>query len=352
MIVDDRRDLDFAVSILPAVSRTFAISIEGLPDELRDAVRTAYLLCRIVDTIEDESPIPASDRESLFDAFDAALGDDQVDPAAFERRCARLDLARGSADGDLCRGAGAIFRSFRTLPDPQRDVIRARVSEMSKGMRETCARMDYDGALQIADVEDLELYCYFVAGTVGEMLTGLFELGVPDLSGPARAGLRERAESFGIGLQLVNILKDAAGDSQRGVCYLPESLAAEHGLRLDRILDPASRDAALALIRHVSTDACSHLERAREYVALWPTHEAGMAVRRFCAVPLALAFATLAVIMDGSDTLRPGVTPKVSREVVARILHETSTSADSDESLAALFDRCLALRVEAVGNPA
>src|SRR5262245_59781668 len=100
MIVDERRDLEFATAILPFVSRTFAISIEGLPDGFRDAVRTAYLLCRIVDTIEDESPLASASRESLFDAFDTALADDTVEAAAFERLCERIDLARGSADGD------------------------------------------------------------------------------------------------------------------------------------------------------------------------------------------------------------------------------------------------------------
>jgi len=47
---DDRA---FCQAALPRVSRTFALSIEGLPETLRDAVRAAYLLCRVVDTVED-----------------------------------------------------------------------------------------------------------------------------------------------------------------------------------------------------------------------------------------------------------------------------------------------------------
>ena len=52
--------LRFGRSILPAVSRTFALSIRVLPGELGRAVLTAYLLCRIADTLEDEPVLPAA----------------------------------------------------------------------------------------------------------------------------------------------------------------------------------------------------------------------------------------------------------------------------------------------------
>ena len=71
------------------------------------------------------------------------------------------------------------------------------------------------GNLVLTDLEDLKNYCYFVAGIVGEMLTELFLLGRPTLSGVA-AFLRGRAAAFGEALQLVNILKDAAGDAAEG----------------------------------------------------------------------------------------------------------------------------------------
>ena len=44
----------FGREVLPAVSRTFALSIRVLPGTLGRAVLTAYLLCRIADTVEDD----------------------------------------------------------------------------------------------------------------------------------------------------------------------------------------------------------------------------------------------------------------------------------------------------------
>ena len=67
-------------------SRTFALSIAALPEALRDAVRVAYLLCRIVDTVEDDETLGAPLRTELFDAFDALMVDDGASAEAFERQ--------------------------------------------------------------------------------------------------------------------------------------------------------------------------------------------------------------------------------------------------------------------------
>jgi len=54
----------FQARMLAGVSRTFALTIPQLPPELARVVSNAYLLCRIVDTIEDEPGIsPAMKRE-------------------------------------------------------------------------------------------------------------------------------------------------------------------------------------------------------------------------------------------------------------------------------------------------
>jgi phytoene/squalene synthetase len=50
----------FGREILPAVSRTFALSIRVLPGTLGQAVLVSYLLCRVADTLEDEPTPPPS----------------------------------------------------------------------------------------------------------------------------------------------------------------------------------------------------------------------------------------------------------------------------------------------------
>jgi len=339
------RDTEFCSTILPRVSRTFALSIEALPDSLRAAVRSAYLLCRMVDSIEDEPTLEGAQRNELFDIFDRLLEEglaDGTDAAELELSCARASVGGTGADGELCRGAGAVFRAFRALPPWQRDAIRPHVLEMSGGMRSYCAR---GVAPRLVDLADLERYCYFVAGTVGNLLTVLFEQTVEGLSEELRSALRDRAVSFGIGLQMVNVVKDVAPDfRERGVCFLPLDLAREHGLEVERLLDPAMRDAGVAVVRAVCARAREHLRRAEEYVALWPAsgpgEQAGRSVRLFCVVPLALALATLRTVEQGNDTLRAGAEPKVSRTTVARVLAEAAGAAASNRALTALLCRC------------
>lgn len=190
----------FCEAILLQVSRTFALSIDLLPGNLRAAVRTAYLLCRIVDTIEDEAALDRTVRASLFDAFDLLLANAGVAPEPFERACSKAVGSPG-ADVELCNGAGAVFRTLRRLPEHQREVIRPPVRKMSRGMREYSFRADNVGSLRLTDLADLERYCYFVAGTVGELLTDLFEQTLPELPNTRRVAIRARAVAFGLGLQ-------------------------------------------------------------------------------------------------------------------------------------------------------
>jgi farnesyl-diphosphate farnesyltransferase len=333
---ETRDDIAFCTAALPRVSRTFALSIEALPDCLREAVRTAYLLCRIVDTVEDDPGIQLADRRMLFGRFDALLAADEAEPLCFEQACAELMTgAQGSeAEHELCLNAGAVFRRFRSLSPAQRAAIRPHIVEMSRGMREYALR-EVAGDLGLASMTDLERYCYFVAGTVGELLTSLFLQIVP-VDDTTKAELDSRAVSFGLGLQMVNIVKDAAADFSRGICYLPRGLAERLGLPLGALLDPPRRELALALVRAVCQRARQHLDRAREYTELWPV-PAGLPIRLFCAVPLALALSTLDEVEHGPDTLRPGRCPKVTRESVSRIQRDAAAAVLTNQSLDELF---------------
>lgn len=334
---DHEEDEAFCAEILPRVSRTFALSIAALPPGIGEVVRTAYLLCRIVDTVEDEPGLDPVRRKRLFDVFDRQVERDEVSEHLFRDASAGL---RGGADGaeaELCRRSDAVFREFRRLSKQDREVIRPHLLEMSHGMRLYAARGDLAGGrLRIADVSDLERYCYFVAGTVGMMLTELFEMGVPGLSSEARLALRGRAVAFGQGLQLVNILKDVAEDAARGSLFLPRDLLAHAHLEEHDLLAPERRSDGMTVVAVLADRARAHLERAVEYTLAWPV-EGGRFARVFCAVPLALALATLEEIERGEETLRSGRTPKVTRSFLMELLERVAAAAGDDRALSRLF---------------
>jgi farnesyl-diphosphate farnesyltransferase len=203
-------------------------------------------------------------------------------------------------------------------------------------MKEYMERGQREEKLRLLDVDDLERYCYFVAGTVGELLTSLFEGTMPNLDAKLREEIHQYSVSFGLGLQMVNIVKDVATDYKRGDCFLPQSLADEYGISLDDILDPKRRKAAMSVVQAVCRRARFHLKRAEKYTALWPVPE-GKAIRLFCTVPLALALATLKEVEEGTDTLIPERTPKVSREIVARVVSEAQQAISANGLLSQML---------------
>ncbi len=349
-------DREFCAATLPGVSRTFALSIQALPADLRDAICVAYLLCRVVDTVEDDRRKTPQVRGALFDMFDRVLSEaregDGSSAVDFEEAARAAELGVTDHEKTLCHGAGSVFRTFASLPDPQREAIFPSVLEMSRGMRSYSERADREGGLKLRDLEDLEKYCYYVAGTVGELLTALFALSTP-VDEATRAAVDERAVSFGLGLQLVNILKDVAEDALRGDCFLPQKQAAEHGLELASIMAPSERSKGLALLRSVSARARQHLDNAEEYTLLWPS-VAGE-IRLFCTVPLALALATLREVELGDDALLPNRAPTVTRALVMKVFEDAVTAtrsgleqAQSDRALRTLFDRS---RTGIIGRP-
>src|SRR5438093_9581500 len=62
-------DDDFQSAMLEGVSRTFALTIPQLPSRLCRVVSNAYLLCRIVDTIEDEPSLSGARKDYFCRQF-------------------------------------------------------------------------------------------------------------------------------------------------------------------------------------------------------------------------------------------------------------------------------------------
>ncbi len=232
-------------TLLLRTSRTFALSIPLLPEPTRREVTLAYLLFRIADTLEDAVHWRREQRLAALSAFERALRDSDVSRAQV---LAEEWVANRPCDHDgyldLLRELPQILAAVSNLDAQARDAIIGHTLRTAEGMARFVARGDEDGRLQLIDLDDLRAYCYAVAGIVGEMLTALF-LMRPGPHQRAAAVLERTAATFGEGLQLVNILKDADADARHGRVYLP----AEVPRRLVFELARADLDAADAYVR-------------------------------------------------------------------------------------------------------
>jgi farnesyl-diphosphate farnesyltransferase len=327
-------DGDFCRAMLPLVSRTFAACIGLLPEPLRHRVLVSYLLCRIADTVEDHPGLDRAEKGRLLAAFSASLADDAAAPAPL---AAAFAVPR-DADGLLTREQAAVWREFQAFPPRVRAAIRPWVQEMCDGMAGFAARQPEPGAFSALDrVEDLDRYCWFVAGTVGHLLTDLFRIQSPRIDAARHARLKALATDFGLGLQLTNIIKDVADDRRRGWSFVPRDLCAAEGFSPEELLDPARSAAAAAVMGRLIAKTRAHLDRSLAYCLELPRED--YRIRLFCLTPLYFAVRTLAAAAADKRLLDPAHKVKITRRQVYRILASTHLVAPSDALVAGYYRR-------------
>ncbi len=325
-------DEAYQEQILPHVSRTFALTIPQLPAALRLAVTNAYLLCRIADTIEDEPALSPAETLAYLERFKAVVaGHGEAGQLASEvdRRLSERTLP---TERDLVRNMVRVVNVTASLTAPQRAAIQRCVDLMCYGMPRFQSTASLRGLARSADLDD---YCYYVAGCVGEMLTELF-CEYSEGAAVHRAELQRRAVSFAQGLQMTNILKDVWEDRSRGACWLPQEVFTPHGVDLTR-LSPEPRDPRFdAGMSDLIAVAHAHLRNALDYTLLIPGSEAG--IRRFCLWAVGLAVLTLQKI-GKNPGFTAGSQVKISRSAVAMTRFLTDLSVRNDWLLRKLFSQ-------------
>jgi farnesyl-diphosphate farnesyltransferase len=278
-------------ALLQKTSRTFALSIPMLPEPTRAQVAIAYLVFRIIDTLEDAVHWSPPRRLKALAEMKSLLG--SLDPEHGQRVATRW-LERPPLDHEgyleLLAATPHVLEALSGLADGARASIVRHALRSVAGMSVFVDQSDPNGHLRLQTLEDLRDYCYAVAGVVGEMLTDLFLLGRPELAGVARE-LRERAVRFGEGLQLVNILKDVNADAAAGRLYLPPSVP------LRTVFELARADLAVA------NEYCDVLHTAGAERGLWA----------FNSLNTKLALASLVMLEAG------GLGAKLSRMQVSRL---------------------------------
>ncbi len=325
-------DPAYQESILPHVSRTFALTIPQLPPALRTAVTSAYLLCRIADTIEDEPALSAADTHACLRRFTAVV-QGREDAARFALDVTpRLSGHTLPAERDLLANTARVMRVLRSFDERQRSAIRRCIEVMCHGMHDFQRTASLAG---LARSTDLDAYCYYVAGIVGETLTELFCGYSPHIE-RHYAALFALAPSFGQGLQMTNILKDVWEDRGRGACWLPQEVFRRHDVEL-ATLTPERSDARFhAGVLELIGVAHGHLRNALTFTLLIPPEEAG--IRRFCLWAIGLAALTLRKIQE-TPGYSCGGQVKVSRSAVAMTQSLTNLSVRNDRLLRQLFER-------------
>jgi farnesyl-diphosphate farnesyltransferase len=329
--------------ILPKVSRTFALSIAQLREPLKGSVCVSYLLCRILDTVEDAPGLEAAERWRLMEPVLAHLKRGApISPTWGEGASGRLERLSSAADRELLEAAPAVLAAFGSCGEEDRLTLARWVTEMGKGMVAWSERMGEGERVlkRLPSMAALDRYCYYIAGTVGYLLTDLFFLHSPHVDRALYFRLQADAEDFGLGLQKVNIVKDLAEDYDRGWCFIPEDALARAGVTAADFSDPDRHEAVYAGVLPVLRTAAGHLKRAWAYLSNFPVEEAE--IRFFLATSLFFALETLGLVAEKPSRLTAPSKLKISRARVATLAAELRLKISRPGALSALHARASA----------
>ncbi len=314
--VDDtlQQDIQFCLESLPRVSRTFAPTIRLLPKGLEIPVTAAYLLCRIADTIEDNPRLSIQDKDTLLSLFSRMFSEREAVETVFLNAVARLE--GDTADDELVRQSQRVFNVFRSFSPTLQKHIGKWVVEMSRGMQQYAQSAVKQRFSFLKSMQELDEYTYYVAGTVGYLLTEIFSFYSTKITPRIKQRLEQLAESFGKGLQLVNIIRDMTTDLRRGQSYIPDELLKKYELTRSSIFEKENAARAEMMFNELIENAVKHLDHALDYILLIPKEETR--IRLFCMLPLFWAMRTLEKIQQNTLALLGSEKIKISRGLIRK----------------------------------
>ena len=192
-------------------AKSFYFAAKFLPRRKQRAVFAVYAFCRHVDDEVDESGLDSeAEAARAVGEWKRRLDSVYDDGAEF----------RTTGDSDRNEALDLVFTAWkdilRTYPIPKQAAL-----DLTKGVLMDTHKKRYE------TFEDLYVYCYRVASTVGLMSSEI--LGYSD-----REALIY-AQALGIGMQLTNILRDVKEDASMGRIYLPAEDLERFGVTEEQI---------------------------------------------------------------------------------------------------------------------
>lgn len=219
-------------AVMKRSSASFYEAFRLLSSPRREAVYVLYAFCRMIDDSVDEPDTSPYTLDELEERFE------------------RLERAEGHFIWPALRW---LLASFPIGKEPFR-------TQMS-GQRMDRIRTHY------RSLEELEDYCYRVAGSVGEML-------LPVLHERPGAAITEAGVWLGKGMQIVNILRDVGEDQRLGRRYVPLELMARCGYSEEEFERGEVNEAFLRVAEELASIAGEWFRRGLEGIHAYPADSA------------------------------------------------------------------------------
>ncbi|KAI2674160.1 hypothetical protein DTO013E5_6348 [Penicillium roqueforti] len=262
---------------LDQTGRSYSPVVKELHPELRLPVCVFYLILRGLDTIEDDTSIPLETKVPLLRNFK-----DVLDQDGWTFTGNRPE----EKDRELLVQFDNVVAEFRQMKPVYQAIIKDTTDKMGNGMADFVEKAAV-GDIAVNTIEEYDLYCWYVAGLVGEGLTRLFvEADLADANVINQSHLQK---SMGLLLQKNNIIRDIREDNDDGRQFWPKKIWSKHVENFEDLFKPDNHELALNCSSEMVLDALRHTTDCLSYLAGLREQS----VFRFCAIPQSMAMATL-----------------------------------------------------------
>lgn len=292
---------------LENLSRSFSFCIRELFSPAREWVALSYLLCRVIDFIEDS---PWSDQSLQLEAFQLFKIFLKKPPSEKQFLSWLHYFPKQLIDSErkLLFDLSILLEDKKQLPSEIEETLTQTAISMIDGMIYFLSKYKKEDKLILPSLPVTNRYCYVVAGIVGELLSKIFSYLIEDFR--LTTTLLNQSVRFGLFLQKINLLKDKTEDEAAGRFYISSREQLHASLFLDA-------------------------QHAFKYLQAIPIIK-GRKYRLFCAWSLFIGLASLKWI-DKSWQLETPL--KISHPETNHLVKQISQLVDDNYALELLFKR-------------
>ncbi|KAI0825646.1 squalene synthase [Irpex lacteus] len=306
---------------LDMTSRSFSSVIKQLDGELARVVCLYYLVLRGLDTIEDDMTLPDEQKQKLLRSFHEHT---LTEGWNFK------ESGPNEADRQLLVEYENVVTELKLLAPEYLDVIIDTTKKMEAGMADYAHQAQTTGKVYLEKTEEYDLYCHYVAGLVGEGLSGLFSASGKEH--PYLADQLELSNSMGLFLQKTNIIRDYREDVDQHRYFWPREIWGDekYGKAVGRpafkemgeMYMPENAKQAEYVQSAMVLNALCHAPDALDYLRLLKDQS----VFNFCAIPQTMAIATLTLCFKNPAMFQRNI--KIRKAEAASLIMRSKNPRD------------------------
>lgn len=302
--------MKYAREILKKVSRSFALTIPMLDNEIKDEVLLAYLQDRILDNFEDEIyPPDLKLQQEMMDRVSRIFSPAEYDRSSdFAIIKEKSSLIEKDSLQELTENIDLIYRGYQSFDSMIQEISHKWLQEMNQGMQKYLGK-------KVETFAELDEYCYYVAGTVGGFLTETIIYKF-EIEAQNEKILMDNFNQAGLFLQKVNLIRDIREDLEsRDKHFWP---LKDLGISEKELADPRYEEQALAALEQMLADLKTHIPALEKYYQALPAELKGY--KKFFAVNNALGLATMDKLRNNPDVFYGNKPVKTSKLTFLNIM--------------------------------